>query len=226
MVCPLKVCFFASGRGSNLLKVLEKISAGQCTAEPQFVLSNNSQSFALEIGTLHGLKTYHVSALTEGSSAALASKMIHLLELHEIDLLVLAGYMKPVPLPVLEKMKNKVVNIHPALLPAFGGQGWYGHHIHEGVIHRKCQVTGITIHLVNEIYDEGEIILQRAVKVNPSDSSDILAKKVLNLEHDSLWRVIDAFGKGVLQGNSNGLIGKEQFLNELSLTLGSEFHSL
>jgi phosphoribosylglycinamide formyltransferase-1 len=191
-----RIAVFASGGGSNLQALIDRIAAGELPAELAFVLSNNSKSPALAKARAFGAKAYHVSALTEGGEAGAAVRMVALLTEHKADLLVLAGYMKPVPGPVLALMKNRVVNIHPALLPAFGGQGYYGHKVHEGVVARGCQYSGLTIHMVNERYDEGQILLQRVVAVPPGSSADEVGALVLKQEHAWYWKVIRAFAEG------------------------------
>ncbi|HLP43101.1 MAG TPA: formyltransferase family protein, partial [Fibrobacteria bacterium] len=137
-----------------------------------------------------------VSTLTEGSDAAAAARMVELVDRHGIDLLVLAGYMKLVYPSLLARLRNRVVNIHPALLPAFGGEGCYGHRIHEAVVTRGCQYTGVTIHMVNEHYDAGQIVLQRVVPVRPGMTADMVGAAVLEREHLYYWKVIRAFADG------------------------------
>ncbi len=199
---PLRFAVLASGGGSNLQAILDRISAGDLQANLVFAVSNNSQAQILNRARNAGALTYHVSSRTEGSEEAVASKLLELIEQHPIDLLVLAGYMKKVPVVVLQKMHNRVINIHPALLPEFGGQGFYGHHVHEAVVEvARAMVadgrylTGMTIHMVNENYDEGQIVLQRKVDIY-GDDADKVACKVLRLEHDSYWRVLKAFSEG------------------------------
>jgi phosphoribosylglycinamide formyltransferase-1 len=191
-----RIAVFASGGGSNLQALIDHIRAGDLPVEIAFVLSNNSKSPALGKARAFGAPAYHVSALTEGGEAGAAARMVSLLQEHKADLLVLAGYMKPVPEEVLALMKNRVVNIHPALLPAFGGQGFYGHKVHAGVVARGCQYTGLTIHMVNERYDEGQILLQRVVAVPPGSTADEVGALVLKLEHAWYWKVVRAFAEG------------------------------
>jgi len=214
----MRIAFLASGRGSNFSAVMQKIQEGACSGEPVLLLSNNSQSGALESARMYGLEAIHLSEKTAGSQAACANQMIDILKKNKIDCIVLAGYMKPVPLGVLDEWANRVINIHPALLPAFGGQGWYGHYIHEGVVKRGAQITGITIHTVTPDYDAGPILWQRALCVPPGTSAESLAQRVLKLEHDSLWRVIDALSKGILLPDSKapeGIRGLAEFFESV-----------
>jgi phosphoribosylglycinamide formyltransferase-1 len=194
-----RIAVFASGGGSNLQALIDRIRSGELPVEIAFVLSNNSKSGALEKARAFGAPAYHVSAQSEGGEGKAVARMLALFDGHKADLLVLAGYMKPVPSEVLARMRNRVVNIHPALLPAFGGQGYYGHKVHEGVVARGCQFTGLTIHMVNDRYDEGQILLQRMVPVPPGSTADDVGALVLKQEHAWYWQVIRAFATGAIR---------------------------
>lgn len=182
---------------------MDRIRSGELPADLAFVLSNNSKSGALARARQFGSEAYHVSAFTEGGEEKAVARMVKLAETHAIDLLVLAGYMKKVPAPLLNALKNRVVNVHPALLPAFGGEGFYGHKVHEGVVARGCQFSGMTIHMVNQAYDEGQIVLQRVVPVAPGSSPDAVAAEVLQLEHAYFWQVVRAFAVGEIKPTSS-----------------------
>ena len=208
---PYNVAFFASGRGSNFLAVLKHIQDGSLDAEVAFFLSNNSGSQSIQAAKESGIPAYHVSTKTEGSEDGVETKILELLDRHAPDLLVLGGYMKKVPVQVINNFTNRIINIHPALLPAFGGAGWYGGRVHEGVIKKGCQYSGITIHVVNEVYDDGAIILQSATEVIPSETSEELAARVLKIEHDRLWSVVDGFARGILKPSPEGLNGIDEF---------------
>ena len=190
---PLRFAVLASGGGSNLQALLDRIRSGDLPAELVFTVSNNSQSKALERTRNAGSPAFHVSSKTEGSEEGVASKLLELIDSHPVDLLVLAGYMKKLPDALLQRLKNRVVNIHPALLPAFGGTGFYGERVHEAVVQSGCKFTGVTIHMVNEEYDEGQIILQRKVCVPVGADAKTVGELVLAKEHDSYWRVLKAF---------------------------------
>jgi phosphoribosylglycinamide formyltransferase-1 len=203
-----RIAVFASGGGSNLQALIDRIRSGDLPVEIAFVLSNNSGAGALAKARAYGAPVYHVSARTEGGDDAAADRMAELLRGHKADLLVLAGYMKPVPAAVLALMKNRIVNIHPALLPAFGGQGYYGHKVHEGVAARGCQFTGLTIHMVDDRYDEGQILLQRIVPVTPGWTAEEIGAAVLREEHACYWRVIRAFALGQIKPLPDGRAGR------------------
>ncbi len=192
---PLRFGVLASGAGSNLQAILNRIDAGELNAKLVFTVSNNSQALVLEKTRKEGAIPYHVSLKTEGSEAGVSSKLVSIIEENAVDLLILAGYMKKVPLAVLNLLPNRILNIHPALLPAFGGEGYYGKRVHEGVVQRGCQFTGVTLHMVNQDYDAGQIVLQRIVAVLPGMDAEAVGKEVLQLEHDSFWRVLKAFSE-------------------------------
>jgi phosphoribosylglycinamide formyltransferase-1 len=190
---PLRFAALASGGGSNLQAILDRIRAGQLPARLVFTASNNSNAGALEKTRAADAPAYHISAKTEGSDDAVTARLLALLDEHKPDVLVLAGYMKKVPDAVLERMKNRVINIHPALLPEFGGAGMYGHHVHDAVVSAGKLESGMTVHMVNEHYDEGQILLQRRTALPSGATADEVGQLVLALEHDSYWRVLKAF---------------------------------
>jgi len=198
-VAKYRIGVFASGGGSNLQVLMDKIRSGELPADLAFVLSNNSKSGALARARQFRTEALHVSGFTEGGEAEAVARMAAIVKSSGIDLLVLAGYMKLVPHAVHALLKNRILNIHPALLPAFGGAGMYGHHVHEAVVARGCQFTGISIHMVNEAYDEGQIVLQRIVPVPPGSSADAVAAAVLKCEHAHFWQVVRGFAVGEIK---------------------------
>lgn len=187
-----KIAVLCSGGGSNFQALIDRVGTGDLDAEIAWVLSNNGGAQALERARKAGIPAYHVSAKTEGTQEASDARLQALVRDSGITLLVLAGYMRPIPLPVIHALPGRIVNIHPALLPAFGGRGMFGRHVHEAVLARGAQWTGVTIHLVTENYDEGPILRQRIVAVQPGDSPESLGARVLAVEHDTLWREIRA----------------------------------
>ncbi|MCD6024116.1 MAG: phosphoribosylglycinamide formyltransferase [Fibrobacteria bacterium] len=213
MTAPFKYAVLASGGGSNFQALLDHLDPGIFSENPTeaaFVASNNSKAFVLERARKRGIPAYHISSVSSVAIRLLEDHGVHaedpeervsealllLLKTHPVHLLVLAGYMKKVPDAVLKHMKNRVINIHPALLPEFGGAGMYGHHVHEAVARAGKNFSGMTIHMVNEQYDEGQIILQRRTDdINTSDPA-FFARFVLQREHDSYWRVLRGFATG------------------------------
>ena len=187
---PPSIGVLCSGGGSNLQVLIDRAATGELGGEIRWVLSNNGNAPALDRARQAGIEAVHASAKSLGSLEAVERKMLDLIDAHEIKVLVLAGYMKALPATVIRKLPGRVVNIHPALLPAFGGHGMYGGHVHEAVLARGAQWTGVTIHLVTEKYDEGPILRQRVVAVHPDDTPESLGRRVLAIEHDTLWREV------------------------------------
>jgi phosphoribosylglycinamide formyltransferase 1 len=184
------IAVLCSGGGSNLQALIGRSLCGDLPARIAWVVSNNGAAQALERARRAGIAAHHVSMRTEGSDDAVRDRLLALLEQEQVRVLVLAGYMKMLPAEVIRAMAGRIVNIHPSLLPAFGGKGMYGAHVHRAVLASGAQWTGVTIHLVTENYDEGPILRQRVVAVRPDDTPDSLGSRVLAVEHDTLWREV------------------------------------
>ena len=184
------IAVLCSGGGSNLQALIDRTVSGDLPARIAWVVSNNGGSGALERARQAGIPAYHVSATTEGGPEGVERRLLDLIEQEKIQVLVLAGYMKPLPVSVIRALPGRVVNIHPALLPSFGGKGMYGSHVHAAVLARGVQWTGVTIHLVTENYDEGPVLRQRVVAVVHGDTPASLGERVLAVEHDTLWREV------------------------------------
>jgi formyltetrahydrofolate-dependent phosphoribosylglycinamide formyltransferase len=179
----MRVAVAVSGRGSNLEALLRALEA-DAPAQVVLVLSNRSDASALDRARAHGIPA---EVLTDASDGA---EWLERLTRHQVDLLVLAGYLKLVPAAVIARFPERVLNVHPALLPRFGGQGMYGHHVHEAVLASGARESGATVHLVDEAYDRGRILAQARVPVLPGDTSGTLAARVLAVEHRLLPAVV------------------------------------
>jgi len=175
--------FLASGRSSNMQAIIDACRGGQLDCRPAVVISNNPDSGALERARKAGIPGYHLSRNTHPAPEDLDRTIMATLRRHGVDLVVLAGYMKKVGPEVLEAYRHRIVNIHPALLPKFGGVGMYGMKVHEAVIAAGERETGVTVHLVNDEYDTGSVLAQRAVPVAPDDTAESLATRVIEVEH-------------------------------------------
>ena len=175
--------FFVSHRGSNMRAIVEACRDGRIQADPALLISNNRSSAALAWAAETGLAHVHLSPKIAGSENALDEAQLAALTDARVDLVVLAGYMRKIGSQVLSAYANRVLNIHPALLPKYGGQGMYGHHVHEAVIAAKDTESGVTVHLVDDDYDTGPIVAQTAVPVEPGDTAETLAARVLKEEH-------------------------------------------
>ena len=194
----LRLAVFASGKGSNLRAIDEAIRSGKLTGvELALVLSNNSDSEALAYAKRHNIQGAHLSSLTVGGGdEQLEAEMLRVLGERKIDLIALAGYMKRIPKGVVDVYRGRMVNIHPALLPEFGGDGMYGLNVHVAVILSGAKKTGATVHFVDNDYDSGKIIAQSECAVLPNDTPVSVARKVLAIEHElypkALQIVIDS----------------------------------
>lgn len=174
---------FASGRGSNFAAILEAIKEDRLKAGVKLLLSNKKEAGALAIAKNHGIPTAVVSKQAFESRDLFVDAILSSLREHGVEFIALAGYMKKIPHEIVSAYKNCIVNIHPALLPLFGGQGMYGHHVHEAVLAQGCKVTGVTVHIVDDVYDHGPIVAQRCVPVEEGDTHESLAARVLKVEH-------------------------------------------
>jgi phosphoribosylglycinamide formyltransferase-1 len=191
----MNIAVFASGRGSNFQAILNAIDAGVLPARVTVLISDKSDAGALEIAHGRGIATSHLSQKLFPSEEALAEAMLNVLSKQRAEYIALAGYLKKIPVQVVRRYRNHIVNIHPALLPSFGGAGMYGHYVHKAVIASGVKVSGATVHLVDEEYDRGPIVMQKTVQVAPDDTPDSLAAKVLIIEHEIYPFVLRAFAE-------------------------------
>lgn len=198
-----RVAVLASGGGTNLQAILDHQAALGATAEARVVLVASDQPGA---GALQRARDAGITAIEldrEGRTHGLAA----ILAAHHIDLVALAGYMRLVPPDVVAWYRGRIVNVHPALLPAFGGAGMYGHHVHNAVLASGVNLTGPTVHFVDERFDEGPIIAQVPVPVNPGDTAEDVAARVLRAEHALYPRVVEAIAAGrVRLGPANQVV--------------------
>ncbi len=205
----LNLVVLASGGGTNLQAIIDNIEAGKVDAQIRAVISNNSKSGALERARNHNIPDIHLSRKQFATLEEFDQKFLSILKEKETDLVVLAGYMKMLSPTVIREYENRIINIHPALLPAFGGEGMYGIHVHEAVIKSGVKVTGVTVHIVDEIYDHGAILFQKCVPVSNDDTPESLQKRVLPHEHEAYSRVIQLFAEGKIEIKDNRAFIKE-----------------
>lgn len=190
----MNLAFLASHGGSNMQAIVDSVKAGRLNANLVAVISNNSNSKALQRAKKEGIPGFHVSSQTHASEREIDLAITDILTQAATDLVILAGYMKKIGDETLKTFKGRVLNIHPALLPRFGGKGMYGKRVHEAVLQSGASVTGVTIHLIDEKYDNGPILAQEEVPVFDSDTPETLADRVLKTEHtlysETLARII------------------------------------
>lgn len=194
----MNIAVFASHGGSDLQAIINGCKNKQINANVSVVISNNSNSMALQRARNENIPSYHLSTKKFGDENTLANEILKVLSKYNIDMIFLAGYMRMLHVSILEKYNNRIFNIHPALLPKFGGKGMYGINVHIAVIDAKETETGITIHRVNAEYDSGEIVAQTKVPVFKSDTPEILGERVLEKEHEFLVKIISDIVNGVI----------------------------
>ena len=192
----MNIAVFASHGGSDLQAIIDGCKNNKINAEVVVVISNNGDSMALQRAKNENIPAYHLSAKKSGSEEALAQEILTVLSQYGVDMIFLAGYMRMLHISILEKYNNRIFNIHPALLPKFGGKGMYGMNVHNAVIQAGETETGVTIHRVNAEYDSGEIVAQTKVAVMVGDTAEILAARVLEREHEFLVEVISDISEG------------------------------
>lgn len=206
----MNIAVFASGRGSNLMAILNAIKEGKLNAKISLVISNNSNAGALEIAKANGIDALHISRKQFSSDEEYVQKILNELKSRNVELIVLAGYMKKIPSEIIKEYPNKILNIHPALLPSFGGKGMYGLNVHKAVIESGVKITGVTVHIVDEEYDHGPIVMQRAVEVRDDDTPETLAERVLKVEHEIYPQAIKLFVEGKIKVSGRKVIIKDE----------------
>lgn len=201
----MNICIFASGSGTNFLAILKARNKGVINSAIPLLITNNSKCGAVEIAKINGVEVAHISrkVYPELTDTEYANVFLDKLSYNKIDLIVLAGYMKILDPLIVKRYSNRILNIHPALLPSFGGEGMYGMNVHRAVINAGAKVSGVTIHFVNEKYDSGKIIFQKCVEVSEDDDEFSLQKKVLKLEHKYYAYVIGQIEKGLIRIGEN-----------------------
>ena len=176
----------ASHGGTNLQAIMDACATGDIYGNVKVVVSNNSRSKALRRASNANIPSYHMSAITHPNTLELERSIKNVMTDHKVDLIVLAGYMKKIGSQLIEDFPKRVVNSHPALLPKYGGEGMYGDLVHAAVINAGETESGVTIHLVDQNYDQGTIIAQVKIPVAPQETVDSLREKIQTKEH-SFW---------------------------------------
>lgn len=208
----LKLAALVSGGGTNLQAIIDAISAGKITnACISVVISNNANAYALERARAHGIEALCISPKDFESREAFNQAFLDKLNSYNVDLVVLAGFLVVLPEMMIKEYTNRIVNIHPSLIPSFCGKGFYGLKVHEGVLARGVKVTGATVHFVDEGTDTGPIILQKAVEVEQGDTPEVLQRRVMEqAEWVILPKAIDLIANGkVSVEDGHVIIAKE-----------------
>ncbi len=195
----LNIAFFASHGGSNMQAIIDAVKSGKLSAKIGCVISNNSDSYALQRAEIEGVEKYHISSKTHPDEIERTNVILEILKRHKINIIVLAGYMKKLPIEVINFVNGLVLNIHPALLPKFGGIGMYGMNVHQAVIEAGEKLSGATVHIVDSEYDRGKILQQWSLEVDSNDTPELLAKKVLEIEHKIYVDTLIKISNGVIE---------------------------
>lgn len=194
------IAVLVSGGGTNLQSIIDATEAGEINGQIKVVISNKENAYGLERARKH-----NIEAVFENDE----KKVIEILKEKEIDIVVMAGYLKIISADFVNEFKNRMINIHPSLIPSFCGKGYYGKKVHQGVLDYGAKVTGATVHFVTEGADEGPIIMQEAVKVEQNDDADTLAARVLKVEHQILKKSV-----ALLCDDKIKVDGRRVYINE------------
>lgn len=196
----VKIGVLISGGGTNLQAIIDGCENKSINGEVKVVISNKEEVYGLERARNH-----KITAICEKDE----NKIIEILKENEVELVILAGYLKIVSPKLVNEYRNKIINIHPSLIPSFCGKGYYGEKVHQGVIDYGAKVTGATVHFVDEGADTGPIIMQKTVEVKQDDDAKKLAERVLEVEHEILTKSISMFCENKLTVN-----GRRVYIND------------
>ncbi len=195
----IAVLVSGQGRGSNMQAIIDACASGKIDGEVALVLGVRDNAPAMERARSAGVRTLAISPKSFDNDQGYNDAVLAALQDNRIDLICLAGYMRVLGQNVVDAYRGRIMNVHPALIPSFCGKGMYGHHVHEAVIERGVKFTGVTVHLVDEEYDHGPIVLQTVVPVEEDDTPDTLAARVLTHEHATYTDAIALFAAGRLK---------------------------
>lgn len=187
-----------SGGGTNLQSIIDGIQSGYLPASIEIVLSNKEDAYALQRAKKHDIPGFIVLPRNFATAREYDEELVKILKKHNVDLVILAGFIRVLSPHFVKAFPNRIMNIHPSLIPSFCGKGFYGKKVHEEVINYGAKITGVTVHFVDEGTDTGPIILQKAVQVEDDDTPETLASKVLKEEHKIYPEAIKLFAQGRL----------------------------
>jgi phosphoribosylglycinamide formyltransferase-1 len=194
-VTTMRLGFLASHRGTNMQSIIDACNQGKMDAIPAVVISNNTDSGALDRANAEQIAAYHLSSRNFPDPDDLDQAIKDTLLKHNVDIVILAGYMKKIGRYTLKEFTGRILNIHPSLLPKYGGEGMYGNNVHAAVLEAGDKETGVTVHVVTDHYDQGPILAKDTVPVLKNDTVETLAKRVLVVEHqiyvDTIKRIIN-----------------------------------
>lgn len=203
----MRCAVFASGSGSNFQALINRKKSGDLHAELSLLVVNNSSAGAVVRAQQAGISSVHCPPTRFKQEKDYVAVLTEHLQAADVELIVLAGYMKKLPIVIVRMFANRIINIHPGLLPAFGGKGMYGKRVHQAVLDYGAKISGVTVHFVDEEYDHGPILLQETVPVLDNDDVAALAERVLALEHATYWRAVEALSRGGVRVEGRRVLG-------------------
>ncbi|HBD63494.1 MAG TPA: phosphoribosylglycinamide formyltransferase [Clostridiales bacterium] len=195
----LKIGVLVSGSGTNLQSMIDSTKSGEINGEIAVVISDKEDAYGLERARANGINAVFVNAKRHENRTAFNDEIVSVLKKHGVVLVVLAGYLKILSPEFIGEYRNKIINIHPSLIPSFCGKGYYGLRVHEAVIEYGAKITGATVHFVDEEADAGPIILQEAVEVYWDDTPEVLQQRVLKIEHRLLPAAVKYYCDGRIE---------------------------
>ena len=194
---PLKLGFLASGNGSSARAIVTAIRAGELAAEPRLLVSNNRTAPALTYAAEQGVAALHIP--TQSDPEAADARLVEAMVAHDVELIVLSGYLRQLGPRTLQRFEGRILNIHPGPLPQFGGHGMYGRRVHQAVIAAGVAESEIVIHLVDGEYDRGPIVARRSVRIEPGDTAEMLETRVRSLEPQFFVEALRRITEGALK---------------------------
>jgi phosphoribosylglycinamide formyltransferase-1 len=201
----MRLAIFASGNGSNMEAITQAIKAGIIPADLVLCITNNPGAGVIARADTHEVPISILRPKDFADSRFYVHTLLNTLERHRVNFIALAGYMLKIPDDVVGSFEGRMLNIHPALLPSFGGKGMYGHHVHEAVLDYGVRWTGVTVHVVDKEYDHGPVVLQEPVEILPGDTPDSVAERIHPVEHRLYPEAIRLFAEGRVSINGRSV---------------------
>ncbi|MCQ4925142.1 phosphoribosylglycinamide formyltransferase [Tissierella carlieri] len=195
---PVKIGVLISGGGTNLQSIIDNIKNGNIDGEIKLIISNRKEAYGLTRGKDAGIESIYLDRKLFNSEEEYNLELIKEFKARNVELIILAGYLRVLSKELIEEFNGRIINIHPSLIPSFCGKGYYGEKVHQGVLDYGVKITGATVHFVDEGTDTGPIILQEIVYVDSEDTVDTLKEKVLKIEHKLLVQAVKLYCEGSL----------------------------
>lgn len=196
---PVNIGVLISGGGTNLQSLIDGIKSNKINGQIKAVISSRKNAYGLERAKNNGIEAFHVDSKQFQDNIEFNREIMRIFKERDIDLIILAGYLKILSEELVKEYKSRIMNIHPALIPSFCGKGFYGQRVHQAVLDYGVKITGATVHFADEGTDTGPIILQKAIEVHQDDTVETLQKRVLGVEHETLCKAVELYCAGKLE---------------------------